>query len=266
VIDSGNRRIERYAAKRGEVHRRPAEEQLLEKALVIIPTYNEIENIERLAAEVLGQRAPGVEFEVLVVDDASGDGTGEAVARMGREEGRVHLLSRPAKLGLGTAYIAGLRYALDRSYAYAATMDADLSHAPEHLAAFIEAIADADVVIGSRYVAGGGIRNWGIHRRILSAGANFLARLIGGLKTRDCTTGYRLYRTDFLRRLDLSGITSHGYSCLIELVFLCQRHGARIVESPIVFADRRAERSKISRTEILKAFVTLYRLAWRRFQ
>ena len=238
----------------------------LAKALIIIPTYNEIENIERLVADVLTQASPLAQFEVLVVDDASADGTGKAVQRLAAQDARVHLLERPAKLGLGTAYIAGFRHALAHGYELVGTMDADFSHSPEYLPAFARAVAEADVVIGSRYIREGGVRNWGLHRRLLSAGANTLARLVGGLRPHDCTTGYRLYRTEFLHRLDLDNITSHGYSCLIELVYVCQRAGARIVESPILFTDRRAGHSKISRKEIFKAFATLYRLARRRWR
>jgi len=235
-------------------------------ALIIIPTYNEIENIEALVVEVLGQSSSLARFETLVVDDASSDGTGKVVERLAERDVRVHLLSRPAKLGLGTAYIAGFRYALDHGYEMVGTMDADFSHPPSYLPSFAQAMAHADVVIGSRYVRGGGVRNWGVHRRLLSAGANVLARFVGGLKPRDCTTGYRLYRTAFLRKLDLDSITSHGYSCLIELVYACQHAGAKIVESPIIFVDRRAGQSKISRKEIVKAFATLYRLACRRWR
>ncbi|NQU42920.1 polyprenol monophosphomannose synthase [bacterium] len=237
----------------------------MDKALVIIPTYNEVENIARLVREVLAQRSPDIEFEVLVVDDSSQDGTADAVRETQRENDRAHLLERPAKLGLGTAYIAGFRYAMEKGYPFVATMDADFSHDPSYLPAFAKAIADADLVIGSRYVPGGGVRHWGLHRKILSAGANLLAHLVAGLKPKDCTTGYRLYRTDLLRKIDLDRVTSHGYSCLMELVFVCQRAGARIVESSIVFVDRREGQSKISRKEIFKAFGTLYRLGRRRF-
>lgn len=242
----------------------PNEEAAVARALIIIPTYNEIENIERLVARVLEQRSPHLEFEVLVVDDASADGTGQAVDRIAQAEPRAHLLARPGKLGLGTAYIAGFRYALENDYDFAGTMDADFSHDPAHLPAFAEAAQEADLVIGSRYVPGGGIRNWGWHRHVLSGTANFLARMVGGLGPHDCTTGYRLYRADLLRRLDLDRIVSDGYSCLMELVFVCQKAGARIVESPIVFVDRRAGQSKISQKEIAKAFGTLWHLAMRR--
>lgn len=236
------------------------------KALVIIPTYNEIENIERLVAEVLALESPHVVFEILVVDDASADGTGQAVARLARTNRRVHLLERPARLGLGTAYVAGFRYALEQQFEFAATMDADFSHDPPYLPVFAEAIRRADLVIGSRYIPGGGVRNWGLGRRILSAVANFVARSVAGLKTHDCTTGYRLYRAELLRKLNLDKIKSHGYSCLMELVFVSERAGARIVESPIIFVDRRAGHSKVSHKEIYRAFATLYRLAVRRLR
>ena len=146
-------------------------------ALIIIPTYNEVENIERLVKEVRAQLSPFFEFEVLVVDDGSRDGTDKAVESVAALDPRVHLLERHSKHGLGTAYIAGFRYALEHDYPVAGTMDADFSHDPKYLPVFAEAIRDADLVIGSRYVPGGGVRNWGLHRRILSASANLLARL-----------------------------------------------------------------------------------------
>jgi dolichol-phosphate mannosyltransferase len=238
----------------------------LAKALVIIPTYNETENIERLIGELLALESPHVGFEVLVVDDSSADGTGEAVARLARAERRVRLLERPAKLGLGTAYVAGFHYALEHQSEFAVTMDADFSHDPKYLPTFAAAIGEADVVIGSRYIPGGGVRNWPLGRRILSAVANAGVRFVAGLKTHDCTTGYRLYRAELLRKLNLDKIKSHGYSCLMELVFVCERAGARIVESPIIFVDRRAGHSKVSHKEVYRAFATLYRLAVRRLQ
>lgn len=227
-------------------------------ALVVVPTYNEVENIGILIDRIMSQPAP---VEVLVVDDASRDGTAEAVrAAMKKWPERVHLLGRSGKLGLGTAYLAGFRHALERDYEFVLTMDADLSHDPKHLFEILHMAQLADVVIGSRYIAGGGIRNWGPHRHVLSAGANMLARGIIGLRARDCTSGYRCYRTEMLRRLDLDKIRSDGYSCLMELLAVCQRRGARIREIPIVFVDRRAGHSKISSREIAKAFLTLWRL------
>jgi len=236
----------------------------LAKALVIIPTYNEIGNIKPLVRDVLALESPRVTFEVLVVDDSSTDGTGKVVERLTQEHSRVHLLERPAKLGLGTAYVAGFRYALRHGFEFTATMDADFSHDPKYLPVFAEAIDGADLIIGSRYVPGGGVRNWALHRRLLSASANFCARLATGLWPHDCTTGFRYYRTELLRRLDLDRIRSHGYSCLMELAFVCQKSGARIVESPIVFVERREGRSKVSHHEVWRALATLSRLSARR--
>ncbi len=227
-------------------------------ALVIVPTYNEAENIGRLLTGLLAEPAS---VHVLVVDDASQDGTAEIVRRARhRHPDRVHLLEREGKLGLGTAYIAGFRYGMEHSYRYLLTMDADLSHHPGHLGEILHMGQIADLVIGSRYIAGGGIRNWGPHRYLLSSGANTLARLILGLNARDCTSGYRCYRTGLIRQLDLDAITSDGYSCLMELLAICQRRGAVIREIPIVFVDRRAGHSKISSAEIGKGFLTLWRL------
>ncbi|MCB2155624.1 polyprenol monophosphomannose synthase [bacterium] len=228
------------------------------RAVCIVPTYNEVENIGHLIDGLMEQRG---QVDVLVVDDASADGTADLVRERAEEyPGRVHLLEREGKLGLGTAYLAGFRWAMEREYDLAITMDADLSHNPRHLYEILHMARIADVVVGSRYIAGGGIRNWGPHRYVLSWGANTLARMILGLKARDCTSGYRCYRTKLLRGIDLDSIRSDGYSCLMELLAVCQRRGARIREIPIVFHDRRAGESKISGLEIVKAFVTLWRL------
>lgn len=228
------------------------------RTLVVVPTYNERENVERLAQEILGALSGA---SVLVVDDASPDGTGEVVHRLARQDARVSLLPRPGKLGLGSAYLAGFRAAMEGGYEAVVTMDADFSHDPRHLPALLEGLRDRDVMIGSRYVRGGGIRNWGLLRRILSAGANGLSRLLLRLPARDATSGFRAYRCEALRRLDLLSIRSSGYAFLEEVLFLCHRAGLRIGETPILFVDRRAGRSKISRKEILAAARNLFRLA-----
>lgn len=222
------------------------------RPFVVVPTYNEAENVPRLV-EGIRAHAPGV--EVLVVDDSSPDGTAEAARRAGAE-----ILVRPRKEGLGAAYRAGLAEALARGGDPVGTMDADLSHDPARLPALLSAAETADVVIGSRYVAGGGIAQWPVGRRLLSAGANRVARLALGPIAHDATSGYRLYRADLLRRLDPATILSDGYSFLVEILYRARRLGARVAEVPIVFTDRRAGRSKIGKREIVRAVWTLARL------
>ncbi len=218
--------------------------------LVVLPTYNEAENVLGLAAEVL---AVDASLEILVVDDASPDGTGDLVERAGRDEPRLRLLRRPGKLGLGTAYLAGFRHGLERDYDRILTMDCDRSHHPRHVPALLAATVDADLAIGSRYVAGGGILNWPRHRRALSAFANLYARTLLRLPIRDCTSGFRCYRTEALAAVDPFGIRSSGYSFLEELAWRVHRCGFRIVEVPIVFEQRSAGVSKIDSSEIWRA-------------
>jgi glycosyltransferase involved in cell wall biosynthesis len=222
------------------------------RALVVIPTYNEAENIVPLAREVLAQAAS---LDVLVVDDASPDGTGQRVAEAGASEPRLRLLERAGKLGLGSAYLAGFRYGLDHGYELIFTMDGDGSHAPRHLPALLEAARSNDLVVGSRYVPGGGIRNWPLHRRALSAFANFYTRTLLRLPVRDCTSGFRGYARPVLEAVDPFGVRSSGYSFLEEMLVRVQRAGFRIAEVPIVFQDRMLGASKINRSEI-------YRAAW----
>ena len=222
------------------------------RTLVVIPTYNEAENIVPLAREVLAQAAS---LDVLVVDDASPDGTGQRVAEAAASEPRLHLLARAGKLGLGTAYLAGFRFGLDHGYSHVFTMDGDGSHAPRHLPALLEAARSNDLVVGSRYVPGGGIRNWPLHRRALSAFANFYTRTLLRLPVRDCTSGFRGYARPVLEAVDPFGVRSSGYSFLEEMLVRVQRAGFRIAEVPIVFQDRALGASKINRSEI-------YRAAW----
>jgi len=188
--------------------------QQVERILIILPTYNEAENVIALATEVLAQDS---RIEVLVVDDNSPDGTGEIVAGAKQNMPRLHLLSRPGKLGLGTAYLAGFRYGLDNGFDLVFTMDCDFSHNPKYLPTMLSAMQTNDMVIGSRYVPGGGIENWPWHRRLLSAFANFYARTLLRLEVRDCTAGYRGYTREVLETVDPFRIRSSGYSFLEEM-------------------------------------------------
>jgi dolichol-phosphate mannosyltransferase len=205
-----------------------------------------------LSADVLS-RDPSL--EVLVVDDNSPDGTGDLVEEAARQEPRLHLLRRPGKLGLGSAYLAGFRFALDDGADLILTMDCDYSHHPRYLPAILEAMRNADMVVGSRYVAGGGVVNWALRRRLLSRFANFYTRLLLRVPVRDCTAGFRCYRRQVLLDVDPFSIRSSGYSFLEEMVWLVHSHGFRIAEVPIVFEDRTRGDSKIDSREI-------YRAAW----
>jgi dolichol-phosphate mannosyltransferase len=230
--------------------------------LVVVATYNERENIERLVTQVLEQ-AP--ESTVLVVDDNSPDGTGAIVRDMAAGDDRIELLSRPGKLGLGTAYLAGFHHALGHGYQRVVTMDADFSHHPRYLPAILSRAAEPgiDIVIGSRYVPGGGVEGWPLFRRVLSFGANTFARVMLGLRTHDNTGAYRCYSRKVVEELELDSVVSHGYSALIELIWHCQRSGYRFAEVPITFVDREYGKSKVSRSEILRGLTTVIRLRLR---
>lgn len=233
-----------------------------EHVVVVVPTYNEAENIELLVDQVLAQE--GV-HRAVIVDDNSPDGTGRIADRLAEERpGQVDVIHRAGKSGLGTAYVAGYRRAFEHGATRIITMDADFSHQPGYIPAMLRLSQSCDLVIGSRYVPGGGSRNWGILRRALSRGANAVAHVILGLTARDCTAGFRCYHADLLQAIDLDGIRSNGYSFLIEMLFLCQQMGASVGEVPIIFEDRRAGRSKISEGEIVKAWQTVARLSARR--
>ena len=218
--------------------------------LIILPTYNEAENVLQVSKEGLAQDPS---LDVLVVDDNSPDGTAHLVESSITQEPRLHLLRREGKLGLGSAYLAGFRYGLDRGYDRMLTMDCDLSHNPNDLPRLLAAAADSDLVIGSRYVPGGGISNWPLHRRLLSRFANLYTRVLLRLPVRDCTSGYRCYSRRVLEAIDTFTIQSSGYSFLEEMVWRVHRAGFRIREVPIVFEDRRAGSSKIGRAEIYHA-------------
>ncbi|MBK9384509.1 MAG: polyprenol monophosphomannose synthase [Planctomycetes bacterium] len=227
------------------------------RPLIVVPTYDEAQNVEPLARAIV-QAVP--DADILFVDDNSPDGTGGIVRELGAADARIRLLARPGKLGLGTAYLAGFRHGLEGGYDQIVTMDADFSHDPRYLPDLLAGLEERDLMIGSRYVRGGGVRNWGLHRRVLSRFANFYARALLGLRVHDCTAGFRAYRIEVLRKLPLDRIRSSGYSFLEELLYLAHLAGFEIGETPIVFEDRRAGSSKISRKEILRAALTVLRL------
>lgn len=231
---------------------------------VVVPTYNEADNLDALLERLL---ALPVNLGVLVVDDNSPDGTGEmAEAWAAQEPGRVRVVHRPGKMGLGTAYIAGFNAALAMDAEMVMTMDADFSHNPRYIPAMLALAEEKHVVIGSRYVPGGGSRNCTWKRVMLSRAANFVARALLGLKARDATAGFRLYHSEVLRSIPLAQIFSSGYSFLVEMLFMCQRRGWSIGEVPIIFEDRRMGKTKISRQEIFKAQYTVLRLFLRRIR
>jgi glycosyltransferase involved in cell wall biosynthesis len=229
-------------------------------ALLILPTYNERENIKDLLESVFGH-APGI--NVLVIDDGSPDSTGEIALEFSRQDPRVKVMERGAKMGLGTAYVAGFHHALAHDYGYVLTMDSDFSHHPRYLPSVLARAAEpgVDIAIGSRYVPGGAIEGWGPHRHLLSWGANTFARTLLRLTPRDCTGGYRCYNRRVLEGLELDSVVSHGYSALLELLWHCNRAGYRVGEVPITFVDRERGTSKISRGEIVKGLTTVLRLA-----
>lgn len=232
------------------------------KTLVTVATYNERENLP-LLVEAVFEQLPAA--EMLVVDDGSPDGTGQWCDEFGRRDPRLRCLHRSGKLGLGTAIVAAIRYAAEHGYDYMLNMDADFSHHPRYLPAIVAAMdppndSPADVVIGSRYVAGGGVEGWPLKRRLMSAAVNLYARVLLGLRPRDCSGGYRCYRVELLRRLDTDAIISRGYSFQEEVLWRLKRLGARFRETPIVFADRQRGTSKINGREAWAALWILFRL------
>ncbi len=228
------------------------------KTLVIVPTYNERENLPRLVDAVLGA-AP--EIDLLIVDDNSPDGTGRMADDIAAKQPRVRVLHRAGKLGLGTAYIAGFRWGLERGYEALMEMDADFSHDPRELPNFIAAAQDADVVIGSRYKNGVRVVDWPMQRLLLSFGASKYVRIITGMPVSDPTGGFKLFRRHALEAIDLGSVRSEGYGFQIEMNYRCWMNGFRIAELPITFVDRRAGVSKISRRIVWEALWMVWRLA-----
>jgi dolichol-phosphate mannosyltransferase len=226
------------------------------RSLIAIPTYNERENIGALIEQVLAN-APTT--DLLIIDDNSPDGTGQLVDELAAQEPRIHVLHRAGKLGLGTAYVASFRYAIANGYDFVFEMDADFSHDPNYLPRFFEAAQDADLVIGSRYIEGGGTPNWKPLRRFVSGGGNRFARTMLGIPIHDCTGGYRCYRVSALRTLNLDAISAQGYAFQVELAYNMWKSGFRWREIPIIFEDRRVGKSKMSRKIFIEAFFWVVR-------
>jgi len=229
-----------------------------ERAIVLIPTYNEAENLAKLLPQVLEQ---DTRIEVLVIDDNSPDGTGRIADELAGSVSRIHVLHRPAKQGLGQAYLAGFRWALERGYDYVIEMDADFSHDPAHLKQFLAAAASSDLVLGSRYLHGRvTIVNWPIGRLLLSYFANVYARWVTGLAVWDLTGGFKCFRRRVLEGIDLSAVRSNGYAFQIEMSVRAWRKGFRITEIPIVFVDRTEGHSKMNRAIVREAVWMVPRL------
>ena len=225
--------------------------------LVIVPTYNELENIEELLTKVL---ALPYDLHILIVDDNSPDGTANVVKEWQKKTDRVHLLQRPGKMGLGSAYRDGFRYALANGAEYIFEMDADFSHDPAALGQFLENITDVDIVLGSRYLHGVTVVNWPLSRLILSYSANLYSRIVTGLPLMDATGGFKCFRRRALEGIKLDRVKSEGYSFQIEMSFRCWKRGFKIKEIPIIFVDRRAGVYKMSRKIIWEAAFMVWRL------
>ena len=238
----------------------PSRNPGLARALVIVPTYNERENLPRLVPLILSQHP---EIEILVVDDGSPDGTGALADELAEEQPRLHVLHRTAKLGLGTAYIAGFKWGLERGFDYIFEMAADFSHDPEHIPTFLKAIEEYDVVLGSRYLHGRvTVVNWPIGRLLLSYFANVYARWVTGVPIADLTGGFKCFRREVLAAIPLDSVESNGYAFQIEMSFRAWKRHFRLGEIPIMFVDRDVGESKMSRRIVREAVWRVWRLRW----
>lgn len=229
----------------------------MKRCLVIIPTFNEADNLPRLLPIILNL---GSHFNILIVDDNSPDGTAKLVKEMQRTEQRIHLIERPAKMGLGTAYVAGFKFALANGFDYVFEMDADFSHDPAELPRLLAKAEEYDLVIGSRYIEGVNVVNWPMKRLLLSYFANIYTRVITGMPVRDATGGFKCFRRQVLESIDLDAIHSNGYSFQIEMSFKSWRKGFRVCEIPIVFVDRRIGVSKMSKKIVYEAVWMVWKL------
>lgn len=230
------------------------------KTLVIIPTYNESENIEKIVPLVM-EKDPSI--HVLIVDDNSPDGTGRIADEMAKKDGRISVIHREKKSGLGTAYIAGFRFALGKDYDLIFEMDCDFSHDPKYVPHFLKAIQEADLVLGSRYIDGVNVINWPMSRLLLSYYANVYSRLVTGLPVKDATGGFKCFRREVLEAIDLDRVKSNGYSFQIEMSFRAWKKGFKIKEIPIVFEDRKVGQSKMSKKIVREAVWMVWKLRLR---
>ncbi len=232
------------------------------QSLIVVPTYNERDNVHGIADQLLAA-LPGT--DILFVDDNSPDGTGDLLDEIAKAQPRLHVMHRAGKLGLGTAYVEGFTWGLERGYEYLFEMDADGSHDPSYLPTMLALAEDgADVVIGSRYVPGGGTANWGLGRRVLSKGGSLYARSVLGVDVRDLTAGFMCWRRSALETIELATVTSNGYSFQIEMKYRALQKGLRLVETPIVFVDRRVGQSKMSRAIFIEGLLKVWALRFRR--
>ncbi|MBE2219181.1 MAG: polyprenol monophosphomannose synthase [Ignavibacteria bacterium] len=230
----------------------------MKKALIIIPTFNEAENIVNIINELVAINYEEVTIEILVVDDNSSDGTAMLVKNLNYK--RVHIIERPSKLGLGTAYIRGFKFAIENNFDYVFEMDADFSHDPKAIPAFLDKLKQYDLVIGSRYIQGIAVVNWPLGRLMISIGASYYSRMITFLPVKDVTAGFMSYRVDSLKQIDLDKVKSNGYSFQIEMKFRMWKKGFKLIEIPILFVDRRAGVSKMSRKIVYEAMYMVWKL------
>ena len=231
----------------------------ISRALVVLPTYNERENLPLMVDALLKIEPP---LDIVVVDDGSPDGTGEIASGLAEGNPRVNVIHRAGKLGLGTAYLAGFRFGLERGYELLISMDCDFSHNPNYLPEMMAKAEEADLVIGSRYTEGGGTKGWPLKRRIISRTANLGMRILLGLRTRDSSAGFRCYRRSALETIGLNTIRSTGYNALEEMVFRCEKAGLNIAEIPIIFEERRLGQTKMSFNDMLGVALLAIKLRW----
>ena len=227
------------------------------KTLIIIPTYNELENLPKLLPEVLSKND---DINILIVDDNSPDGTAAFVENEMKNNNRIHLIRRPSKQGLGTAYIAGFKYAIQKNFDLVFEMDADFSHDPNEIPKFLEEIKNSDLVLGSRYITGVNVINWPMRRLLLSWFANLYTRAITGMSVHDATGGYKCFRKEVLQAIDLDKVTSNGYAFQIEMTFKAWKKGFRVKEIPIIFVDRVKGKSKMSKKIVREAVTMVWKL------